>query len=155
MSRPIDKDKLTKAKVALVAAEGNKQKAAKLAGIQVRTLDSYLEKGLIDPTVTVKGKELLATVESMHTERTERLADDMLALAEQATQQAIIALPDASAQQAATVMGIAIEKSRLIRGESTQRVDLNVSTDIETLRRAGILIEAEAEEVIEAEVVQS
>lgn len=152
--RPIDPEKVKKVKVALVAAEGNVKKAAELAGVQPRTIQRYFDKGLIDPTVKVSGGEFLATVEAQTTTRNEKLADDMLSLAEQAVGQAIVALPDASAQQAATVFGIAVEKSRLLRGESTQKVDVNVSHDIDTLRRLGILVEAEPLEIIEGEVVE-
>src|SRR5574343_1831814 len=135
--RRIDKDKVTKAKVALVAAEGNVNKAAKLAGVQARTIQSYIDKGLIDPTVKVDGGEFLARVEELTQGRKDELAGNLFVLAEKATQQAINALPDATAQQAATVMGIAIEKSNLLRGEATQKVDLNISTDLEVLRRHG------------------
>src|SRR5574343_1207012 len=135
--RPIDPERIKKAKVALVAAEGNVNQAARLAGCQPRTIQSYIDKGLIDPTVKADGKEFLARVEELTQGRKDELANNLFVLAEKATQQAINALPDATAQQAATVMGIAIEKSNLLRGEATQKVDLNISTDLEVLRRHG------------------
>lgn len=150
--RPIDPEKVKSAQTALIVAGGNVARAAQASGMQARTIHSYINKGLIDPTVVVNGADNLATLEQLTAERHENLAVRMVDTAERAVEQTHATIHEASPLQAAQVAKSMIEASKLLQGKATKVVDVNVNTHIDTLRRNGLIIEAEVEEVIEAEV---
>lgn len=151
--RPVDPEKVKNAQTALIVAGGNVNRAAQASGTDARTIRSYISKGLIDPTVVVDGAENLATLEQLTAERHENLAVRMVDTAERAVEQTFATIHEASPLQAAQVAKNMVETSKLLQGKATKVVDVNVNTHIETLRRNGLVIELNAEEVIEAEVV--
>lgn len=159
VGRPIDPQRIKNAERALILSGGNIKEAAKATGYQVRTIASYIDRGFIDPSVKIDGDERLATldlaaIDRATEERNADLAEKMLATAEAAMGQVDSRLHEASAKDAMTIAGRAVETSQLLKGKATKVVDVNVSSDLETLRRYGILIEGEVEEVTEAEVVE-
>lgn len=151
--RPIDPERVKKAQYALILHGGNVVQAAKALGCQARTIYSYIDKGLIDPTLKEEAAEHLETLEQLTASRHQSMAVELFDTAERALGQVNARLHEASARDAMAIGASAIEKSQLLQGKATSRVDLNVTNDLETLRRHGILIEAEAEEILDAEVV--
>lgn len=120
--------------------------------MQARTIKSYIDRGLIDPTIVVDGADNLATLEQLTAERHENLAVRMVDTAEKAVEQSLTTIHEASPLQAAQIAKNMVETSKLLQGKATKVVDVNVNTHIDTLRRNGLIIESEAEEIVEAEL---
>jgi hypothetical protein len=67
-----------------------------------------------------------AVYETIRTDKKAEVIQAAWDLASAAFQRAKAALPDASARDAATVAGIAIDKAQLLSGDATERTDHNI-----------------------------
>lgn len=142
--------KVKQAQNALILARGNIKEACHASGIAQATMQRYLKAGLIDRTLQLDGEDNAQALEELAANRNERLSEDMLDAAELAVGQVKRRLVDASAKDAAIVTGVMIEKANLLQGKATKHVAIDISDNLEILKRHGIVVE---EEVIEAEIV--
>ena len=113
---------------AYAATAPNMTVVAEDLGIPYRTVHSWLSK---EPRQMPDS----ATVEKVR----EAMADRLEALAHKAIDQANDQMHKASASQAAVVVGIAVEKMRLLRDQSTSNLLTNLS-ETEAEQRAAALI---------------
>lgn len=144
--------KVKEAQNALILAKGNQAEASRISGISRPTFKRYLKHGLIDPSIKLDGADNLQSLEKLTSDRNAKLAEAMMGTAEKARVQADSMLVDASAKDAAVVMGVMIEKARLVQGQATKKVEIDVGGSIEVLKRHGLLIEDDSN-VIDGEVV--
>jgi hypothetical protein len=146
--------KLKEAQSAIILAKGNVAAAARTCKVSEKTFHRYIKAGYIDKTISVDGENQLEAIEKLAADRNAKLADSMVGTAEKAVEQVNAELYTASAKDAAIIAGVMIDKSRLIEGKATQRVDIGAAGSLfDLLERHGLLQDSTAEEVIEAEVV--
>jgi transposase-like protein len=115
-----------RARVALDSHGGNLSAAARYAGIPRVTLLSWRDEWAAAAAVPVPVEHLPAAVEYIRQSKKGEVINAAWDLASAAFERAKAALPDASARDAATVAGIAIDKAQLLSGDATERTDHNI-----------------------------
>lgn len=144
------KDKVARVQNALIMAKGVRKDAARLAGVSLPTIKRYIDTGIVDPSLTLDGEDNYEALSQYSADRNAELAETMMGTAEKAIAQVDARIIDANAKDAALVAGVMIDKARLIRGQATERVEIDIRDPLGTLRRLGLVDDT----VIDAEVVE-
>ena len=117
-----------KALIALDLNGGNIKRTARELGIPLMTLHSWSKGNSITPDIT-----------SIRYGKTQELADKFEELANIYINQAILTVDSSKGTNAITGAGIAIDKMRLLRGESTQNIAIHSIAE-HTQRKLNIAI---------------
>lgn len=142
--------KVKQAQNALILAKGNQAQAARDSGISLATIQRYVKSGIIDPTLVIDGADTFEGLAQIAADRNAKLAETMMGTAEKAVRQVDARIVDASAKDAAIVAGVMIEKARLVAGQSTQKIEIDIRDPLAVLERHGLI----SETVVDAEVVE-
>lgn len=130
-------DDRERARVALEMHDGNVSAASKESGIPRVTLLGWKNEWEIEAAEAAAlpvPKEVLSTAVE-HIRQTEKslVIEAAWAAARAGFARAIEALPEATAQQAATVAGIAVDKAQLLSGAATERHEHDIRAILATL----------------------
>ena len=120
-----DEDK-ERARVALDSHGGNLSAAAREASVPRATLQEWRDEWTRAAALPVPAEYLPAAAEYIRQDKKGKVIEAAWDLASAAFERAKAALPDASARDAATVAGIAIDKAQLLSGDATERTDHNI-----------------------------
>lgn len=142
--------KLELAQNAIILSKGNVAAASRSCGVTEKTISSYIKAGYIDPSLRLDGEDNYEALTELAADHNAKLAEVMLDTAGKAVEHVNANLHTASAKDAAIIAGVMVDKSRLLEGKATQRVEIDVSHSLEVLERHGLLIQ---EDVIEGEIV--
>lgn len=115
-----------RARVALEMHGGNVSAASRETGIPRVTLIEWRDGWAADAAAPVPVEYLPAAVEYIRQDKKGEIINAAWDLAKAAFAQAQTALPNASAKDAATVAGIAIDKAQLLNGDATERTEHNI-----------------------------
>lgn len=120
-----DEDK-ERARVALDSHGGNVTRAAKEASVPRATLQEWRDEWAAAAALPVPAEYLPAAAEYIRRDKKGEVIEAAWNLASAAFQRAQEALPDASARDAATVAGIAVDKAQLLSGAATERTEHHI-----------------------------
>jgi transposase-like protein len=114
-----------RARVAWEASGRSVRGAARTSGIPVATIQAWIAGWENPPPAPLAPPEVYEAVyETIRTDKKAEIIEAAWALAKAAFDEAQLKLPDASAKDAATVAGIAVDKAQLLSGGATDRVDV-------------------------------
>lgn len=118
-------DDRERARVAWESSGQNLSETARAMGISISTVQSWAAQWRNPPPVPLAPPEVYESVyETIRKDKKIEVINAAWGLAKAAFDRALTALPDASAKDAATVAGIAIDKAQLLSGDATDRVDI-------------------------------
>ena len=121
-----DEDRET-ARVAWEATGRKLRPTARETGIPLGTLQRWVEVWEDPPPAPLAPPEVYEAVYAdVRTQEKSKVITAAWDLASAAFQRAKEALPEASARDAATVAGIAIDKAQLLSGDATERTEHNI-----------------------------
>lgn len=120
-----DADK-ERARVALDSHGGNLSAAAREADVPRATLQEWRDEWAAAAALPIPAEYLPAAAEYIRQDKKGEVIESAWNLAVAAFQRAKEALPEASARDAATVAGIAVDKAQLLSGDATERTEHNL-----------------------------
>ena len=101
--------------------------ASRDTGIPLATIQAWAAEWRDPPPAPLAPPEVYEAVyETIRTDKKAEVIQAAWDLASAAFQRAKAALPDASARDAATVAGIAVDKAQLLSGAATERTEHNI-----------------------------
>ena len=136
-----------RARVVWEATGGNASATARETSIPRSTILAWMNAPPPAPLETFPAEIVESVVETFRQDKKSEIIGAAWDLAKAAFDQAKAALPDASAKDAATVAGIAIDKAQLLSGGATERVDVRaiLATLPAEVRAAVIALAAESD----------
>ena len=139
-------------RAALALNGGDVRKTARQTGIPRTTVITWRDKPKPEGIDALPPAVVEAAVEQIRQDKRGEIIALAWDLAADALRQSLVALPRASAQAAAIVAGIAIDKAQLLMGEATSRAEVrgSVTHDVDLDNIAAILSVLEEVGVIPA-----
>lgn len=137
--QPRDPKKIRRVEHALILSGGNKREAAQLAGVSEPSLYAYINKGWISRDLVEKAPDLRSALEVIAEQYRTEVAWKAQNLAQDAIDVAGKKIEEASPKDAAIIAGVMIDKAELLAGRPTARHSVEITGDLEVLKRLGII----------------